>query len=301
MISVIIPLYNKECSIATTLQTVLAQTWQDFEVVIVDDGSTDNSFSVVKSFADKRIHIFHQANAGVSAARNRGIEEAHGELIAFLDADDEWKPDYLATQMALVEKYPQCDVFATRYETRSDDCLVYPAIVRKLQFLNSDGIIKNYFLVASRSQPPLFTSAVMIRHTAIQTIGGFPIGITSGEDLLTWAKLASRGQIAYSIIPKVTFTIEGYEITSKPKRSNDEDDFVGRELVKLRNTYHPPYINHYISHWHKMRSSVFMRQSCRMKSVQEAIKGLWYNPFNYKLFIYIILNLLPSWLQPFKR
>jgi len=301
MVSIVIPLYNKEHSIATTLQTVLTQTWQDLEIIIVDDGSTDNSLSIVRCFADERIHIFQQANAGVSAARNRGIKEAHGELIAFLDADDEWKPDYLATQMELVEKYPQCDVFATRYETCPDEGVAIPAIIRKLPFLDKDGVLNNYFMVASKSQPPLFTSAVMVRHKAIQTIGGFPIGITSGEDLLTWARLASRGQIAYSIVPKVTFTIESYEVTSKPKRSNDEDDFVGRELVNLRNIYHPPYINHYISHWHKMRSSVFMRQSCRMKSVQEAVKGLWYNPFNYKLFIYIILNFLPSWLQPFKR
>lgn len=301
MISIVIPLYNKEHSIATTLQTVLAQTWQDFEIVIVDDGSTDGSVDIVKGIKDSRIRIFRQANAGVSAARNLGIEKAQSELIAFLDADDEWKPDYLSTQMSLVEKYPQCDVFATCYETLSDNCLANPAIVRKLHFLNSDGILNNYFLVASHSQPPLFTSAIMIRRTALQAVGGFPVGIISGEDLLTWARLASRGQIAYNIIPKVTFIIEGYEVTSKPKRSNDEDDFVGRELVKLRNTYHPPYINHYISHWHKMRSSVFMRQSRRIKSIKEAIKGLWYNPFNYKLLFYIILNLLPSWLQPFKR
>lgn len=301
MISVIIPLYNKVHTIAWTLETVFQQTYTDYEIVIVDDGSTDGSADVVRAINESRIRLISQANAGVSAARNRGIEEARGEFVAFLDADDEWKPDYLETQMRLVEKYPQCDVFATRYETNSKNGSPTPAIIHKLPFSGSDGILSDYFLVASCSQPPLFTSAIMVRKTAIQAIGGFPLGIASGEDLLTWARLASQGDIAYAITPKVSFTIEGYEVTSKPKRNNDEDDYVGRELVTLRNTYHPPYINQYISHWHKMRSSVFMRQAQRKKSIAEAFQGLRYHPCNYKLYIYLLLNLLPSCIQPFKR
>ena len=91
MISVVIPLYNKEKQIKRTLQSVLTQTFQDFEIVIVNDGSTDNSTIEVEKIKDSRIRLIHQENAGVSAARNKGIEEAKYELIAFLDADDEWK------------------------------------------------------------------------------------------------------------------------------------------------------------------------------------------------------------------
>lgn len=107
MISVVIPLYNKERQIANTLHTVFAQTFTDYEIVIVDDGSTDRSAEIVAAMHDKRIRLIRQKNAGVSAARNRGISEARGEFIALLDADDEWKPDYLATQMHLAETYPQ--------------------------------------------------------------------------------------------------------------------------------------------------------------------------------------------------
>ena len=98
MISVVIPLYNKEEQIADTLQSIFEQTFQDFEIVIVDDGSTDNSVEEVEKFTDSRIRLIHQINAGVSAARNRGIEEARGELIAFLDVENEWKREYFATQ-----------------------------------------------------------------------------------------------------------------------------------------------------------------------------------------------------------
>ena len=92
MISVVIPLYNKEKQIANTLRSVFAQTYTDYEIIVVNDGSTDNSVAVVESLNDPRIRLIHQKNAGVSAARNRGIEEARGEYIALLDGDDEWKP-----------------------------------------------------------------------------------------------------------------------------------------------------------------------------------------------------------------
>lgn len=101
MISVVIPLYNKEKQIANTLHSVLRQTFQNFEIVVVNDGSTDNSVQEVEKVNDIRIRIVHQNNAGVSAARNKGIEEARYDIIAFLDADDEWKAEYLETQYYL--------------------------------------------------------------------------------------------------------------------------------------------------------------------------------------------------------
>lgn len=103
MISVVIPLYNKEKQIKRTLQSVLTQTFQDFEIVIVNDGSTDNSVIEVEKLKDPRIRLVHQKNAGVSAARNKGIEEAKYELIAFLDADDEWQSEYLAHNMNYIK------------------------------------------------------------------------------------------------------------------------------------------------------------------------------------------------------
>ena len=143
-ISVVIPLYNKEKQIAHTLQSVLNQTFQDFEIVIVDDGSTDGSVAEVEKFSDSRIRLIHQKNAGVSAARNRGIEAAKGDLIAFLDADDVWMPEYLATQYHLSQKYPDCNVFACNYEFRDTEGKVTPTIIRKLPFTREDGILSNY-------------------------------------------------------------------------------------------------------------------------------------------------------------
>lgn len=299
MISVVIPLYNKECQIQKTLQSVLAQTYTDFEIIIVNDGSTDRSVERVLEISDPRIHLITQPNAGVSAARNRGISEAHGKYIALLDGDDEWKPDYLSTQASLIELYQECDVFTTDYEQHTTDGKVNNTTINNLPFTGSDGILSNYFQVASTSHPPICSISIVATRAALLSIGGFPEGIRSGEDLLTWARLAARYKIAYSRRPLAIFNVEGYELSDRPKRLPATDDVVGRSLRDLAREFNPPYIHHYIAHWHKMRSSIYMRLGMRRASISEALKGLRSNPLNVKLYAYIAINCLPGFLKPF--
>lgn len=299
MISVVIPLYNKEKHIETAIQSILSQTYQDFEIVIVNDGSTDGSVEEASKIQDSRIRIIQQDNAGVAAARNKGIKEANGKHIAFLDADDEWDTDYLSTQVDLVLRYPEANVFATNYVLKNSLGEETPTIIREVRFPDECGILENYFEVAANSHPPIWTSAVIVRKDAILSIGGFPVGIKSGEDLLTWARLAARFKIAYCRKPLAKFNVEGYEVCEKPKRIPTEDDFVGRELLKIKKEFHPAHIDDYISHWHKMRSSVYMRLGMRWKSIREALTGLRYQPSNYKLLAYCAINLLPRKFQPF--
>ena len=300
MISVVIPLYNKAHTIVNTLSTVINQIYTDFEIVIVNDGSTDNGVNtIVQHFSDPRIRIINQPNAGVSAARNRGVQESIYQYIAFLDADDEWKNKYLEVQYDLYKKYPKCDIFACNYEFVNEKHDISPTIIKKLSFKENDGILNNYFEVACVSHPPLCSSAIVIKKKAIQAIGGFPLGIKSGEDLLTWAKLATFYQIAYNKLAYAQFNIEGYLLNEKPKRIPAPIDVVGNELLRLLRQQPKPYLRQYLSHWHKMRSSIYMRLSMRKESINEAIVGLKYNPKNYKLYIYILLNLIPSKLRPF--
>lgn len=294
MISVVIPLYNKEEQIAHTLQSVFKQTFQDFEIVVVDDGSTDNSVEEVERFDDSRIRLIHQTNAGVSAARNRGIEEARGELIAFLDADDEWMPEYLATQYGLYQKYPECSVYACNYEFRDSEGKVTPTIIRKLPFEGEDGVLSNYFEVASCSHPPLWTSAVVIKKSAIQAIGGFPIGIKSGEDLLTWARLAVSGTIAYSRKSLAMFIRdEGLFNKDQQLRVPEKEDIVGQELKKLYNiNRHIIGLNKYVALWHKMRTRIFIDKKDRKKAIKECLISMKYN-MNVKILVFLVLIFLP--------
>lgn len=299
MISIVIPLYNKERSIGKTIRTVLNQSCQDYEVVIVNDGSTDGSVEVVKSFSDSRIRLVNQPNAGVSAARNRGVEESRGEIIAFLDADDEWDVDYLCVMSDLVKAYPHCGVFASNYKFRQPDGSQKSTIINRLPFSGHTGELTNYFEVASCSHPPLWTSAVMVRKSAIKSVGGFPVGIKSGEDLLTWARLAARYRIAYSTLPAATFVVEGYDVKEKPKRIPPETDYVGMNLGELYKSRPAPGLKRYVAHWHKMRANIYMRLRMRRKSIRECCIGLRYNPVNVKLYAFMVLNMLPSRIQPF--
>lgn len=295
MISVIIPLYNKKAGIATALRSVLAQTYQDFEIVVVDDGSTDGSVAIVESFDDPRIHLIRQQNAGVSAARNRGIAEAKGEYVAFLDADDEWMPEFLEEIRVLQEAYPACKAQATSYFFNSNG-INSPTILNKIPFQSERGVLSNYFEVASCSHPPVWTSAVCIERELLQEIGGFPVGVKSGEDLLTWARIAMRTQWAYSLKAFAEYNLgEGYDKKNLPPRRQDAGDPVGKGLLELYKTEKRHIgFRKYLSHWHKMRASVAIRYGERKETLKEVIYSLKYNPFNYKVMLFGVLALLPQ-------
>ena len=295
MISVIIPLYNKEAGVATALRSVLAQTYQDFEIVIIDDGSTDGSVAVVETFNDPRIRLIRQQNAGVSAARNRGVEEAKGKYVSFLDADDEWMPGFLEEIRVLQEAYPTCKAQATNYIFNSNG-KKSPTILRRIAFKGERGVLSNYFKVASCSHPPVWTSAVCIERELLQEIGGFPVGVKSGEDLLTWTRIAVRTQWAYSLKELAQYNLgEGYDKKNLPPRRQDAGDPVGKGLLKLYKTDKKIIgFRKYLSHWHKMRASVAIRYGERKETLKEVIYSLKYNPFNYKVMLFGVLALLPQ-------
>ena len=226
------PLYNKEAEIGRAIKSVFNQEFRDFELIVVDDGSTDSGPEIVRGYRDSRIRLVSQANAGVAAARNRGIESARAGLIAFLDADDEWDPSFLATIVGLTQKFPECAVFATSYYIANPKTGTRRAVLRGLPPEFREGVVQKYFEVASKSDPPLCSSAIAVRSTAIRAIGGFPVGVASGEDLLTWARLAAEYEIAYSIAPLATFW-EPEEISSRPGRVPAVPDRVGEELTRL--------------------------------------------------------------------
>lgn len=301
MIAIVIPLYNKENQIANTLQTVFNQTFQDFEIVIVNDGSTDKSVEEVEKFNDARIRLIHQENAGVSAARNRGIKETKYDLIALLDADDEWKPEYLQEQINLINNFPECNVFACAYEYRDDKGKSRQITLNKMPFSSQTGVLTNYFEVASCSSPPFCSINIVARKECFLNIGGFPVGVKSGEDLLTWAKLAIQYKMAYSRKVCADFVLdESHSIDKKPLRVHDSDDFVGSELKNLYKNSIPPVrssLKKYLSLWYKMKASGFLRLSDKSGTIKYSLVSIRYNPRNWKVYIFILMVLLPQKVQ----
>lgn len=302
LISIVIPLYNKEGRITSTLQSVIKQSFQNFEVVIVDDASTDHSVEEVKKITDSRIRLIYQSNAGVSAARNRGIEEAKGEYIAFLDADDEWEPEYLETQYNLTQQYPECSVFACNYEFKDSEGKVTSTIIKKLPFKNKDGILSNYFEVASCSHPPLWTSAVVVKKTAIQSVGGFPISIKSGEDLLTWARLAVKYKIAFStnVCAQYNIPLKGQSNYARDIQIRDikkVPDFIGTEIesfYRISKGKLKRDICLYLSFWYKMRASINLSLGYKKSTILCVNRSIYFNPLNWKVYIFYIIILFPS-------
>lgn len=293
MISIVIPLYNKAALVRRTLDSVFAQTYQDFEIVIVDDGSTDGSAHVVASIADARIRLISQQNAGVSAARNRGILEARGEYIALLDADDEWHPDYLDTQMSLVEKYPEAAVFATNYEFRDTNGDITPTIIRNIPFEGETGILNNYFEVASTSHPPICSISIMARKEAFEAIGGFPVGVRLGEDLITWAKLACRYKIAYTKKVCATYVFMSQSARIIPKKQPNHRDIVGVEYKKLVESYDIPFLKSSAAKWHKMRMVTFVQLNKRKDAKNEFKKIKSYIRPTKKDYFWYIMSFMP--------
>lgn len=294
MISVVIPLYNKEATICRTIQSVLCQKVDDIEIVIVDDGSTDKSADKVSEIKDSRIRCVRQDNMGVSSARNRGINEAKGEWIAFLDADDEWNRDYLSTISHMMDKYPECKVLASSYLEKGATGKSKEIVLNNVSNHDNDFLMTNYFQVAATSDPPIHTSSIVVKNEAIKSIGGFPEGVHQGEDLLTWARLAAIYKIAYCRTPLNIFHTGETSSMEIPKRIPAPDDPVGKALEEL---YHQQPdltgLKQYIAHWHKMRASIYLRLPQQSFNCRKEIRDSRHWHRNRKLILYFILTFIP--------
>ena len=224
--SIIIPLYNKAPYIRKALGSVFAQTYTDFELIIVDDGSTDDSAIIVKQFIDERLKVkgdenevkgyrlevkgdessgaetnayklspinyklIRQANAGVSAARNNGVAQAQGEYIAFLDADDWWEPTYLEQMAKLIDDYPDAGLYGLNY-------IYYKPGKTRVALKSQTGYINYPKEYLQNKAMMIFTSSSSMPKRVFEEMGGFPLGIRLGEDFLLWAKTALHHKVAF--------------------------------------------------------------------------------------------------------
>jgi glycosyltransferase involved in cell wall biosynthesis len=207
-ISIVIPLYNKARSIEGTLNSVFAQSWASYEVIVVDDGSTDGGDAIVSGLADHRLRLIRQPNAGVSAARNTGLLNAQHQYAAFLDADDSWMPDYLATIVDLILRFPGAGLYATGYAIAGASGVTTPRLAREIATM-VPGPMNDFFYAGTLGPMPFFTSCVCVDRDIVLTLGGFKKGIKHGEDLDMWARIALQHKIVYAPAPKAIYQTEG--------------------------------------------------------------------------------------------
>lgn len=206
--SVVIPLYNKASYIDCSVQSVLDQSFTDFEVIVVDDGSNDGGAEVVKTLKDPRIRLVCQANSGVSAARNLGISLAQGEWVALLDADDWHHPDHLAHLVKAQKAWPQADAVATDFVEVVDADGLWPPRWGAVTEAPEVELITDLPRRWMRG-PSVCSSSIAIRRQRLEQMQPcFPPGEFQAEDLDFWFRLAEQTPIALAHAPLVAYRIE---------------------------------------------------------------------------------------------
>jgi GT2 family glycosyltransferase len=228
--SIVIPLYNKAPYVRRALDSVAAQTFSDFEVIIVDDGSTDDSASIVAHYPDSRFRLITQPNAGPGAARNTGISYAQGEFIASLDADDEWLPTYLEESLRLLEE------FGDEVASISSGYIEYPSALSREKMWRARGIRDGVYRIEPETAPSLIVSrlAYMTPCTTVartQVINKWK-GFYSrekclfGEDASLWLKVLLNEKVAFSLKPLAKIHTEASGLSNNLRGARPVEPFL---------------------------------------------------------------------------
>ena len=195
-ISAVVPLYNKEDRVQKCLTSIAAQRSSVFEVIIINDGSTDDSCKVATEALNRLSlcgYVVTQKNKGVSAARNAGVRRAKGDYIAFLDADDEWLPEFIAKMNSLIVDCPDAALYGCAHSVHWDNevRIIRPGVRHGFR-----GYLSNFFY-ASLFGSVANSSKAVVQKKALNQIGGFPTGAAVSEDIYVWMRLASRYIVAF--------------------------------------------------------------------------------------------------------
>lgn len=222
--SVIIPLYNKEAFIESTIQSVLQQTFQDFEIMIVDDGSTDKSYQLAARFSSQKIRLLKQDNQGVSVARNTAIENASAKYMALLDADDVWYSNHLAELKKQIDLFPNAGLYCNNYNV-----FYSKSVCRKAYFnfnYNTQCVIVTDYFKASITNPVAWTSGVGFSKENFKNLGGFNTTYKTAQDLDLWIRFALKYQVCFN--PTITMSYKAYidNSLSKNEFNNMRYDFI---------------------------------------------------------------------------
>ena len=228
-VSVIIPLFNKAPYIERALASVASQTFTDFELIVIDDGSTDGGAAIVESFSDPRLRLIKQDNTGPGAARNRGLREAKGELVAFLDADDEWLPSYLGESVRLLDEQPEAAAVTSGY-------FAYPAGASTEVLWRSRGLTDGLVHVTPETKPSLVIALLpymtpcttVARARVLQRWGGFyQVNLcTHAEDAHLWLKVLLNESVVVNLKPLARLHFEASGPTQTRRAARPIEPFL---------------------------------------------------------------------------
>jgi len=274
--SVIIPLYNKENYIKDTINSVINQSFADFEVIIVNDGSTDKSLIKASQINDRRITIINQKNSGAPIARNNGISSAKAKYIALIDADDFWHQNHLLELKKLIEIFPSAGLYCNNYQIYYTKEVVRPA---NFNFdYKKDCLIVDDFFKASVTNSVAWTSAVGFTKEKFVAVGGFNTKLNTAQDLDLWIKMALKYDVVFNPTITMSYIFHAHNSLSKNEYNDIRYEFINNfsEEEKL-NLSLKLYLD-------VNRFAVALR--CKMNDEKELYKKLKsdidYNNLNFK-------------------
>lgn len=271
-ISVIIPAYNAQTTILETIASVQKQTFSDFELIVINDGSTDQTLELLHRIKDDRLKVFSYANGGLPTARNRGIAQASGEFLAFLDADDLWTPDKLALQLEALLQHPEAGVaYSWTYfmEQRNDS-----RILHRCKPVYYQGDVYPKLLVGDFIYNG---SNTLIRRSAIDSIDGFDLALKSCEDWDYWVRLAAKWP--FVVVPK--YQIFYRRSANSNSLSSKIETMRESALAAIDKAFRaaPPELQHLkrlcLSSFNLYCADLHLQHSKQRKSLNQAGLHLW--------------------------
>lgn len=283
-VSVIIPTFNREGFLKTAIESVLKQDYDNFEIIITDDNSQDNTKAVVKEFRDKRIrYIRHEQNRGVSAARNSAIKASKGEYIAFLDDDDEWLSQKLKIQIDKIVKSSKkiCGVYSNFFVLKNSgkkQAIINPRITKKR------GNLFNQFALGN----PIQTSTVLIRRECIEQVGLFDESISYMEDRDMWIRLSTKWDFEFIDEPLIKVHLHKKEKLSESL----EGQTAGREKMLERYNYLLNKDRKTLSKLHLHQGMQYCQLNKMKKGRKNIVKGIQIYPFNLKAYLHLFFSIL---------
>lgn len=269
VISVIIPAYNSQDTILETIESVQKQTFSDFEILVIDDGSQDETVEVVNSIDDERIKVNSFKNGGVSLARNRGISLAKGEYIAFMDADDLWTSDKLELQLEALQKHPEAALTYSWTYIMSED----GSKVHKCDPISYQGDVYQDLLIYNFILSP--SSNILVRKSAIDSTGDFDTNLSHYEDWDFCLRLARNW--SFIVIPK-------YQVFYRQSSSSASSNIKAFEksvltVIERSFEYAPPEIQYLksksIASSHLYWTQLYLNRVAGFSGVNQARKHLF--------------------------
>lgn len=296
--SIIIPLYNKADYILRCINSVLNQQYLNYEIIVIDDGSTDGGAEVLKRLNDPKITLHQQINKGVSIARNIGVSLSKYDYVTFLDADDTWEKEYLINLKQLIEDYPHCGIYGlNHYYSLQGGKITFDRYANLFAGKQS-GIIHDYFkLFATLQRSPFSNSNCCYPKSVFLEMGGYQPEIRLTEDSDLWCRIALKYNVAFSTLPLATYFVE---TPNNTRAIIEDDDFqVTKTLInKLEsNQVKPEFIDSIIRLIAFQELSLVRRailHGAKFLAFKKLFKKHLFQIYHVKIMFYLFMLLFPT-------